>query len=249
MAQKPNLTLQVNLPCILRFPFAAEDGGVDPSWSGPSKQDPSKTRHQWTVEVARDQAQYPAGQYALWGSDSLKALIDAAWVNKDSWLQLAHLQVGQAHSWEAYIWNSQAENGKGTWDKVPDPGPLPAPGPEGAASSPPAYICSQPASAPAPTSPAAPAARGANRPPAAIADTAGHTAWDLEHVGACFLIMARKAFEAAKVTPEPGAVQDYASTLMIQASKLQLPMPWAPEEETRPREEAAVGSEDDDLPF
>jgi hypothetical protein len=267
VAQKPNLTLLTNVPCILSFPFANDPGGVEPSWSGPSKQDPDKMRHSWTVNVETGQPQYPAGEFALWGSDSLKALIDAAYVGKDTYLQLAHLQVGQVHSWEAHVWNPQANEGKGSWDKVPDPGPSPAPGQQGAASSPPAGRPTPPAAgappartpaAPPPTGRAPAGSPGAGSPGAGpVADSAGHTAWDLQYVGTCFLIMARKAFEEAHVEADPTAVQDYASTLMIQASKLQLAMPW----DTSPPEEAPVapeaperqpgeeGDEDDLLPF
>ena len=258
MAQKPNLTLLVNVPCVLSFPFANDPGGVEPSWSGPSKQDPDKMRHSWTVNVEIGQPQYPAGEFALWGSDSLKALIDAAYVDKDTYLQLAHLQVGQTHSWEARVWNAQ----KGAWDLVPDPGPHPAPGQQGAASSPPAGRPDPSASwGPPPGSPApgpSPAPPPAGRAPVGpVPDSASHTAWDLQHVGTCFLVMARKAFEEAHVEADPTAVQDYASTLMIQASKLQLAMPWdtSPPEvapvapERQPGEEAEGAGPEGDLPF
>ena len=43
MANKPDLKLLANIPVVVRFPFA-QNGGCDPSWSGPSKQDPSKMR-------------------------------------------------------------------------------------------------------------------------------------------------------------------------------------------------------------
>ena len=219
MANRPNLQLIPNVPCVIRFPFAADGGGVSPLWSGPSKQGPGN-RHTWGVEVGTGQTQYPPGDFALWGSDSLRALIDAAHPLKDTWVQLAHLLVGTKHTWEAHVWDPDRKS----WSKVPDPGPLPAPGPEGAASSPPAgAVAPPPVAAPAPAPAPSPERRPATGP---VPDAAGRTAYDLARAGEVFLRLAHEGFARAGVPITVDAVQAWACTLLIQASRMGLPMPW-----------------------
>jgi hypothetical protein len=149
MANKPDLKLIANIPVVVRFPFA-QNGGCDPSWSGPSKQDPSKMRYAYTVEVGADQPQYTAGEHSMFTSESMKGLIDNAGLSSDTWIQLAHLDVSGKHTLEAHVWNSEADGGKGAWDRVPDPGPAAPAGAEGASSGP---AAGQRAAAPSQASP------------------------------------------------------------------------------------------------
>ena len=135
MANKPDLKLLANIPVVVRFPFA-QNGGCDPSWSGPSKQDPSKMRYAYTVEVGADQPQYTAGEHSMFTSESMKGLIDNAGLSSDTWIQLAHLDVSGKHTLEAHVYNAKADDGKGAWVRVPDPGPAAPAGAEGASSGP-----------------------------------------------------------------------------------------------------------------
>lgn len=203
----PDLKLLVNVPCVMRFPHIA-DG---PVWSGPSQRD-GKMRHCWTVDVAGSQQQYDGGEHAVWGSDTLKALIEHAGLAPDTWMQLTHVQVGTDHSWEAHVWDGTV------WAQVPDPGPgaaPSAPGPEGAASSPPAGTAAPPAPA---TAAAAPPEKRTAR----------------EVMTACFPFLEESAkhFEALQIQVDGPHVASWAATMLIQAQKMGIDMPWqAPEEE------------------